>query len=241
MALFSLLSLLGCGNTHTFHEGTFNGVPYELQSTETKGFSTNSISYSVKLGRWKTAKIDALTTDWGPPYADDLYGDALRVYIDSNHKPYRNEPDNAIQHASTMLYLSPSRFSEQAFAEYSAFMQREWPKIDRQFTQSEYDRFPHIIGLVYGDQADFVRIFKGKKDGQNYYIAVEPDGRIRFEQDSQSGAIDYSGLSEKVQMPGKVIYVATGKDAGLSMQELLMYKDKGGKTLADQFTLREKP
>jgi hypothetical protein len=241
MTLFSFLSLFGCANTQTLHEGTFNGVPYKLQSIENKGFSTNSITCAVKLGRWKAAPIDALTTDWGPPYADDLYGNTRRVYLNKNHKPYQNEPDNAVQHPSTMLYLSPSRFSEQAFAEYSAFMQSEWPNIDQQFTQSAYNRFPHIIGLVHGDQTDFVRIFRGKKEGKNYSISVEPDGRVRFEQDSQYGAEEYSGLSEKIQMPGKIIFVAVGKNAGLSMQELLTYKELDGKTLADYFTLREKP
>ncbi len=238
--MMTLLSLFGCAKTHTFHTGTFNGVPYELQSTEKKGFTTNSISYAVKLGRWKTAKIDALTTDWGPPYADDLYGDALRVYIDPNHTPYSNERDNPHLHPSTMLYLSPKRFSREAFDQYVALLKSEWTTIDRLFKRDEYDRFPHIIGLVYGEQQGFTRIFRGKKDGQNYYIAVEPDGRIRFEQDQKFGAVEYCGLSEKVQMPGKILYVATGKDAGLPLSAFQAYRDERGKTLSDYFTLTEK-
>lgn len=240
MGLLALLGLTGCGTETVIYSGAFDSEPYELVSVETKGFSTNSINYAVKLGRWKTAKIDALTTDWGPPYADDLYGNTRRVYINKNHIPYSNERDNAVTHKSTMLYLSPSRFSEQAFAEYSAFMQSEWPKIDRQFGHDEYNHFPHIIGLVYGEQGDFARVFRGEKEGKNYLIKIEPDGRIRYMGDNQGANDEYSGLSEKVQMPGKLIYVATGKEAGLPLSAFQAYKDKGGKTLSDYFTLTEK-
>ncbi len=237
VGLLALLGLTGCRTETVMYSGAFDSEPYELVSVETKGFSTNSIHYVIKSERMKSLEIDAVTTDWGPPYADDLYGNAPRTYLTDKPAGYRNEPDNAVQHPSTMVYLSPSRFSRATFELYVRFMKSEWPKIDRQFGNEEYSRFPHIIGLVYGKQKDFARIFRGKKDGQNYYIAVEPDGRIRFQQDSQSGAVEYSGLSEKVQMPGKVINVATGKEAGLSLAEVQTFKDAGGKTLSDYFAL----
>ncbi len=235
--MITLPRLSGCVNTESFHNGTFKGEPYELAYRETKGFSTNSIYYEVKLGRRKWVKVDPNTTNWGPPYADDLYGDARRVYINKNHTPYSNDPDNAVIHPSTMLYLSPSRFSQDTFDQYAAFMQSEWPKIDHQF--GVQSRFPHIIGLVYGEQDDFARTFRGQKDRIDYIIRVEVDGRIRYGSPTLSFE-QSSGLSEKVQMPGKVIHVATGKDAGLSLIDLQNYRDAGGKTLSDYFTLTEK-
>ncbi|MBD2705027.1 hypothetical protein IC229_30640 [Spirosoma sp. BT702] len=239
MLFLTFWGLTGCENWKAFHTGTFNGEPYEVQFMESKGFSTNRIDHAIKLGNRKRVVIDALTTDWGPPYADDLFGEAKRVYIDKNHVSYRNEPDNAVQHPSTMLYLSPNQFSREDFDQYVALMHREWAAIDRKHANGEYDHFPHIIGLVYGESDDFVRIFRASKNGKTYLLTIEPDGRIRYMADEVSANDEYSGLSEKVQMPGKRIYVATGKNAGLSRTEILMYKDKSGKTLGDYFTLEE--
>lgn len=238
--MITLLRLLGCANTESFHNGTFKGEPYELAYRETKGFSTNSIYYEVKLGRRKWVKIDPNTTNWGPPYADDLYGNTRRVYIDKNHTSYSNDPDNAVIHPSTMLYLSPSRFSQETFDQYAAFMQSEWPKIDHQFGHQEDSNFPRIIGLVYGEQTEFARTFRGRNDRTDYVIRVEVDGRIRYGSPTLSFE-QSSGLSEKVQMPGKIIYVSTGKQAALSLAALQTYRDGDGKTLRDYFTLTEKP
>lgn len=239
MGLLTLLGLMACKNTSSFYAGTFNDEPYELLSIETKGFSTNHIDYALALGRWERLEFTPLTTDWGPPYADDLYGNARRIYIDQRAL-YSNEPDNATEHKRTMLYLSPNRFSPEVFARYADFMKTEWPKIDRQFGSEPYSRFPHVIGLVYGEQPDYVRVFKGKKEGKPYMIKVEPDGRIRYVPDTDYPNDEYSGLSEKVQMPGKIIWIATGKAAGLSLEQVRTYIDASGKGLSDYFTLKEK-
>ncbi|MCY7357260.1 MAG: hypothetical protein LH609_07265 [Rudanella sp.] len=238
MGLLALLGLTGCRTETVIYSGAFDSEPYELLSVETKGFSTNSIHYIIKSERMKSLEINAVTTDWGPPYADDLYGNALRTYLTDKPIVYRNEPDNAVQHPSTMLYLSPKRFGRATFELYTRFMKSEWPKIDRQFGHQEYSNFPHIIGLVYGKQDDFARTFTAKREGKNYSITIEPDGRIRYSVDKNGPSEEYSGLSEKVQMPGKVIYVATGKDAGLPLSAFQAYKDKSGKTLGDYFALQ---
>ncbi|GAB3556923.1 hypothetical protein GCM10027577_45160 [Spirosoma fluminis] len=240
MNLFLLLGLLSCDNWKAIRAGTFKGAAYQLQSLETKGFSTNRIDYAIKLDGEKRVVIDAMTTDWGPPYADDLYGKARRVYIDKNHQAYSNEPDDPQRHPSTMLYLSPERFTEAAFERYAELLKREWPRIDRQFSRDEADRFPQIIGLVYGNQQDFVRVFRGKQDGKNYEIKVEVDGRIRYSPDQEWSNDEYSGLSEKVQMPGKRIYVATGKETGIPLAQVLTYRDAVGKSLGDYFQLLAK-
>ena len=211
LMLKTLLNLFGCATTQTIYTGTFNNETYALCSVETKGFSTNSISYELKLSRWKSVRIDALTTDWGAPYADDLYGDARRMYSSPEHTAYRNEPDNFIDHQATMLYLSPSRFPAASFTYFVDFMKTEWPKIDRQFATHAYSRFPHIIGLVYGEQPDFVRTFRGNRAGKKYLIRVEPDGRVRYMVDGQG-----------------------------SLAQLRTYTDKAGNTLSDYFQLMEK-
>lgn len=41
---------------------------------------------------------------------------------------------------------------------------------------------------------------------------------------------EYSGLWEKVQTPGKVIYVATGKEAGLSLARERTYQSTNSGT-----------
>ncbi len=241
MGFLSLLGLSACENWKTIYTGTFQGETYELQSLETKGFSTNRIDYALKLGKQKRVVIDALTTDWGPPYADDLYGKAPRVYLAETHMLYRNGRDNPQRHPSTMLYLSPSRFSKESYGQYAAFLKSEWPAIDRRFSRDDDDRFPQLIGLVYGKQQDFARTFNGRQADKVYTIRVEPDGRIRYMPNTEWANDEYSGLSEKLQMPGKVIYVATGKDAGLSLNQIQTYKDASGNTMDDYFLLKEKP
>lgn len=242
VGVFSMLvGLTGCQNETVMHSGVFEGEPYELISVETKGFSTNSIHYVIQSDRMESLKIDAVNTDWGPPYADDLYGNAPRTYLTNSPIPYRNEPDNAVQHPSTMVYLSPERFSRPTFERYVRFMKSEWPAVNRKFGQQEYSRFPHIIGLVYGEQPSFARVFSGQKEGKTYLIKIEPDGRIRYMSEGQGANDEYSGLSEKVLMPGKVIEVATGAQAGLSIRQLADYKNALGKTLSNYFKLVEKP
>lgn len=241
MGFLTLLGLGACERARVVYAGTFRGQPYQLLSIETKGFTTNRIDYALKLRGDKQVRIDALTTDWGPPYADELYGQARRVYTDPRPAPYANQRDNPQRHPSTMLYLSPKRFSAAAFEHYAALLQSEWGAIDAQFSRSEDDRFPRIMGLVYGQPQQFARLFKGNQQGKPYTIKVEPDGRIRYSPVTDWANDEYSGLSEKVQMPGKRIYVATGKLAGLSLTQLETYKDEQGKTLSAYFNVQEMP
>lgn len=239
-AFAAFLGLFACENSVSIYRGTFKDETYEVLSIETIGFSTNQIDYAIKLANQKWVRIDALTTDWGPPYSDDVYGSTRRVYSNRNHTPYSNERDNPQRHPSTMLYLSPGRFSKEAFERYADLLKSEWTTIDRQFSRDDYDRFPQIIGVVYGDRQDFVRIFRGRQNDKNYSVKVEPDGRIRYSPDGEWPNDEYSGLSEKVQMPGKLIYVATGKNAGLSLNQVQTYQDAAHKRIGDCFDLQEK-
>lgn len=236
-----------CKSRTVFHTGTFEGESYTLTSIETKGFSTNSFTHELKLGSRKAMKIDAHTTDWGPPYADDLYGNTPRVYIPAQHSAaYHNKDNDSMRFGGTMLYLSPDRFSRQAFDTYARLMKQVWPDIDKKYANQPYTSFPKLIGLVHGNQDDFTLTFKGEKEGQDYTVRVEPDGRILYTHVKPYSSDEYSGLSQRVQMPGKRIFVSTKPDAGtlysgVSMAQLKTYRDKYGKILADYFTLIPDP
>ena len=249
--LLSLLTVafmaLQCKERSVFYTGTFEGETYKLTEIETKGFSTNSFTHELKLGDRKPVKIDVHTTDWGPPYSDSLYGNTPRVYIPTRHSPaYHNRDNDSIRFGGTMLYLSPERFNRRAFDDYARFMKQVWPGIDQKYADQPYSSFPKLIGVVYGNQENFTLTFEGKKGGEPYTVTVDPDGRITYTHVQQYSSDEYSGLSQRVQMPGKRILVSTKPDAGtmyngISLAQLSVYRDKTGKTLGDYFTLIPTP
>ena len=245
MALSTLFGFLGCGSASTLEEGTFEGKPYTFSSREYKGFSTNSFEYSIKLGSLPAIGITASTTDWGPPYSDAVYGTAPFGYITQNRQPYRNELFDDAHPTNTMLYLAPNRFSKPEFDQYVRFMQQEWPAIDTKYaTQPGLRSFPHLIGLVYGKQADFVRIFKGKTQGKPFLFRVEIDGRIRYREDAEYNNDAYTGLAQKVHMPGALIYLDTYtryEPSVFTIPQLQQFRDNSGKTIMDYFTIVPKP
>jgi hypothetical protein len=238
--LASLLALFGCAERHTIHTGTFEGEPYELVSVETKGFSTNSIHYELRSDLLPTLRIDPNTTDWGPPYADDLYGTAPRTYLTTNPPPYRNTPgrgtpDSAMQHPATMLYLQPGTFSHADFVLSGRLLKQEWPGIFKRLGHDPYTRFPNIIGVVYGLHDQFRRVFIGQGSEAHKAVTIEADGRVRY--GAADGSFEeFGGLSEQVQMPGKRILLKPG---GLTLAQLRTYRDIAGKTLFDLFVLTQ--
>lgn len=248
--LLSLLTIAlmapQCTERTVFHTGTFEGETYKITSIETKGFSNNSIAYELKLGSRKAVAINANTTDWGPPYTDDLYGTTPRVYVGPQHAVYQSVDSDSAGFGGTMVYLSPERFSRKVFDEYARFMTQAWPAINEEYADRPYTSFRRIIGLVYGNQDAIRFVFTGEKEGQKYTITVEPDGRIQYAPVKQYANYEYSGLSAKVHMPGKCIYVSLAPGAGalyggVSMSQLATYRDATGKTLADYFTLLPDP
>lgn len=238
MTVASLFSIFGCGTTTPLETGTFEGQPYQFSSTEYKGFSTNSIEERIKLGSLPAIDINAQTTDWGPPYADDVYGSAPFVYTAAHRLPYSLDEQDTVNPTNTMLYLSPKRFSKAAFDQYARFMKREWPKLDAKYaTQPGLRSFPHLIGLVYGSHDDFERVFTGKEEGEKRTLTVHIDGRVVLE---NGVGIFYSGLSSNIQMPGKILYLDTdsnGASGALTLPKLQTYRDTKGKTITDYFTV----
>ena len=246
IALFfsQLVSSCGFAKWTTFHEGTYNGMPYALQSREEKGFSTNHIDWRVKLGQLPTAEITPATTDWGPPYSNDIFGSAPYCYTTQRTPAYESEEDTSFQadeHAYTMLYLSPKTFSRANYEQFCAFMKSEWANIDSLYTTEKYTRFPHLIGLVYARQDDIIKIYKGSykpypttEPGlvHKAYIRIQNDGRVQLVDEDEASNIRYSGLSTRVQMPGKRLYLDTNpKNGGLgSVAVLRTFNDDRGRS-----------
>ena len=249
-----LLSSCGFAKWTTFHEGTYNGMPYALQSREEKGFSTNHIDWRVKLGQLPAAEITPATTDWGPPYSNDIFGTAPYCYTAQNIPAYQPEEDTSFQageHEYTMLYLSPKTFSKADYEQYCAFMKSEWPRIDSQYAGEKYSRFPHIIGLVYARQDDITKIYKGSYNPypgiqpaklKKVFIRIQNDGRVQLVDDDQWRNMSYSGLSTRVQMPGKRLYLDTNPtNGGLgSIAVIHTFKDGQGRSPDMDFQIIQK-
>ena len=240
----------------TYNEGTFNGMPYVLQSRQIRGFSTGSNEERFRLGKLPIINIDAFTTDWGPPYSNDIFGTTPHCYTAQDIPLYRSEEKNAadyepFEHNYTMLYLSPEEFSKDDYDRYCAFMKSEWPRIDKKYTSTEYDNFPHIIGLVYARQDDITKTYKGRfkpyptTEPANVHRAIlriQNDGRVEMSDEDESNGIRYSGLSNRVQMPGKRLVLDTNPaNGGMgSLAVLRTFKDNRGRSPDMDFQVLEK-
>ena len=233
----SMLSLLSCQSATVIYSGQFKGQEYTLTSIESKGPSTNSFTEKLKLGRLPAVIIDTSTTDFDVPYSSDVYAGATYIPLPVSQTPYNNQWDRT-KGRSSVLYISDKKYSKSEFDQYKDLMISEWPKIDKKFFSDDRS-FTHIIGLVHGDNENFVQTFKAQYQGEPFLITVAPDGIINFFKDDDKRNYQYSGLSERIQMPGKIILLKTDKDKLLTKNELLMFKDDQDKTLADYFTIKE--
>ena len=73
--LFSILTLglLSCSEETVIYTGQFKDQKYIVTSIETKGPSTNSINYELKLGNLTPVMIDPLSTNPGVPYSSEVF------------------------------------------------------------------------------------------------------------------------------------------------------------------------
>lgn len=242
MLILCALLFGSCATTRLSYETTCKGQPVKVYSREGKGFSTNSITYQVQLGNLTRVKIDAHSTDlYGPPYSDDIYKGVPHQYI---HNPITRQDTSPVGTpiaGETMLYFDPARFSRKEYDAYANFFREMWPKINAEINNDYVYLRDQIIGTVYAKQDDFVQYFVGKEaDGKAYYFDIQPDGNILYHMGKgpeESTGFQGSGLTEKVEMPGKIIRIV---DTSLfNKTKLRGYKDKNGKSMEDYFTVLE--
>ena len=215
----------------TIETGTYKGTKYQLQERSSSGmFSvSNSLDWRIKLGDLPALPINANTTEWGPPYSTDIYGADAYLFISDKDTVYKNQlpAPEALKTFYSMLYVSPAAIDEGAFEEYYTFMKDAWPGIDSSNTQDDPRSLPHIIGLVYGNRDKYIMKFKGMHNGKPMVLIIENDGRINLVNDDKWQQENYSGLSQKVQMPGKKILLNPHpQDGGLTMGELKSFRNE---------------
>ncbi|HRP55542.1 hypothetical protein [Agriterribacter sp.] len=244
MAL-SILSFLGfssCGNTKPVYSGEYNSKKVALESIEKKGAVTNTISYRLQLGDLTPVMIDAQTTDLrGRPYSDSIFGSSPRHYLTHNDA-YENETGNGQAVVPTMLYIPEKKMSKEDFEKYAAFFLNKWQEIVAGINKDHPYIRQHIIGVVYGDKENFTARFTGEHSGKKKILTVYPDGRVSLADDDKWRQENYSGLSQAVQMPGKILYLDMNvQNGGLTREALGRFKNKGGKTVEDIFMVVPKP
>jgi hypothetical protein len=235
---FLLFFASACKNVSTAYSGEYDGKKLVVQSIEAKGFSTNTITHTVQLGNLPVINIDAFTTDFrGGSYADDVYGNAPHTYIDSTIV-YSNEIIYDDSLYSSMLYLSPEKYTLQQFEEYNNCFKNKWPEVEAAINKGYLYFKPHIIGVVYCTNESVTKKFRYKeKDGQ-YYFNISPDGLIVYYKDDGLNNAIGTDLSGKVQMPGKIILI---KDSStFTTGRLRNYKDEKDKPMEDYFSIRYK-
>ncbi len=234
--------IFSCARFETFEEKEFDGEKFMLQQKETKGFSTNSFKWRFRLEGHPYVNINPMTKDWGPPFSTDVFGGNSFIYITDQDTAYIN-PMQSDRKTNTFLYLDPDKYSEEEFEIYSDFMKKHWAEIDAKYGGNDLRTFPGIIGLAYCKQENPTYQFRGKLkylgtgEEKPYLLEIANDGRIRLMQDEKRGNDAYSGLSEQVEMPGKIIRFKKERD--YSLDDLKTLKNQYGTDFTHYFKVVE--
>lgn len=228
LAVVLIVTLTSCAEWETFHSGTFDGKRYQLEYREVRTPTSNRIEWRFKYADLPALPINAQSTDWGPPYSDDIYGSDAYQYLPGEDIHYVNTSGKEPFERS-MLYLSPTRISETDYETYSQCILAEWGRINELLKAKEQSTIPSIIGIVYGNPDYYTKTFRGLHEGKGKLLKIENDGRVRLMADDKAQSETYSGLSKTVHMPGKILYLnTTHSNGGLTMQELKNFKNEQG-------------
>lgn len=235
---FSLPGLFSCKQSAVAYRGEYKGQEVLIKSLEQKGFSTNSIEYEIHYGNLKPLLLDGYTRDlYDRPYSAELFSTSAHYFFDTVHSSYKNEVDFQRNITPTMLYISPEKFSRDEFERYADFFRHKWPEYVKE-SNKDWDYIRELyVGIVYGEKESFTRFFYGKEAGIPYFFDIRPDGLIQYHAGTPETETGFqgSGLSGKVQMPGKIILL---KDTSLfNVEKLKTYKDEKGKGMEEYFTI----
>ena len=255
----SLLAFLtgGCTPDKVLYQGTHNGLDFVVKAHETKVWVGSRTDWVLKLEghpelpiiitkRWGTPVTpdESVSTDWGPPYTDAIYGKFDRMYL-GNAPAYSNggaelSDTVARQHDYTMLYMPPGCDATD-FAAYADLLKTEWDKVDKALTADDNTYFPHLIGLVCSPRERFIQRFRTTKDGVQYVLRIDPDGYLNFGPDD--GSADWNHVRHSpVQMPGKEILVHTiyaTEAQTWQLDDFRNMNDRKGKSLNAYFTVSD--
>lgn len=257
MASFLAFLTGGCltPTENVIYEGTYKGLQYTVTAHETHTVNGSRTDWRVRLGelpellinitrRYGTPiqSVGAVTTDWGPPYDDALYGRHEHIYFgekpvySSKGDTYDGTPE---QHDYTMLYLSAG-IGHGVFQQYAAFMSSEWTKVDKALALST-PNFPHIIGLVGAPQQRFIRSFTGQVRGKPMVLRIDPDGYVNFGPDDGSAELNHMRHC-LVQLPRKAIVLHelyTWTTYGATKADIQRFRDGIGKSPEAYFALED--
>ena len=222
----------------TMYKGSYKNQKVIVKLVTKEGFIKNTVSHSVQLGDLKPILIDYNSTDArGIPYDNSVFGTLKPVFIDTSYT-YQNELTYDSFNIITLLYISKTDFTLKEYLLYEDFFMNNWLNVQDQLLKKENGYFTHIVGVVYGDRKDFVKVFRGTHQNNFFSLTVTPDGEIILSKESNIMELHSSGLSNKVQMPGKIIF--QNADAIKNAPDYKNFKDKNGKTLMDYFDIQTK-
>ena len=213
-------------NTQTsmIYETTCNGQTVTVKNIVKKRLFSTKRSQTIQWGKLKALDISEFTTSTGMPYSDDVYRDAPRVYTGALLPESTNK-------TKVMLCLPPRKYSLEEFEQYAAFMRSGWQKIKDKIVLNQGYRVIDIGGMVYGNDADFEQVFGNENKKM---ITIKTNGDIFY---GDGNSIESINLSDKVQMPGKIIRILKG--GALNRDNLRNYKDEADRSLEACFNVEE--
>lgn len=245
----SFLSLLfnscSLGGSHKMLLGIYKEQEVYLFSKERKTFVSNVITYSLQLGKHPRITFDynLLNAD-GVPYDDSIFGNTKQVrfstYDSLQYQAGSVDTKNPFpNHNYMMMYIDPEYMDKASFEAYADFFENEWEKLRAEHNKDYKYLVYDIIGMIYGNKKEFTQYFFGKLDGRDWYFKIDPNGAIEFWDGTpeNSSSSQGTGLSNKVIMPGRKLIFQDGN--AMSYAQLLAFKDKKGKSIADYFNIEK--
>ena len=213
---------------HTVYSGNYDGHTWELQNRSEKGFQGSHLGWRFKVKGITALPINFETCDWGPPYTTDIYGADAYEYWPGYASSYDTET-RPNHYGETILYLNPRHVTDEEYDEMARIMRHEFPAINTKLRQDFAGSVPIIIGMVSGTPEKFTQKFYGMHQGKKMVLEIAPDGFVKLLEDNKYRSEYYSGLSYKVEMPGKILHLNTSlRKDGFSMADVRNFKTKLG-------------
>lgn len=226
--------LWGCTSKEELYKGSFEGKAYIFQQVTKNQVFNKAYSQTLNIeGISNTLHIDAETTSAGYPYSFDIYKNVPHIILDSISYQYKNEYDDTAKHFAA-LYINPDKFSKGDFEVFSDFFQNEWQSIQSKVPLNQGYRTLQIVALVHATDKQFEQKYLNKETSSIKTITIRTDGQVLYSE--AAGSVQSTNLSEKIQMPGKIIYVE--KDGQYSIDDLRAFRSSRDRALELDFQLK---